>query len=106
MEINIELLKQPDPILFYESMPLYEDELGDNGTSELSVRIRVMPKCFLILQRFFLRVDNVLFRIYDTRIFHEWNQSFVIKEISHLEIPFDEVLQVFYLLFTLGTSKN
>jgi type 2A phosphatase activator TIP41 len=92
-ELNMELLKRPDPILFYESLSLYEDELGDNGCSELSVRIRVMPEFFLILLRFFLRVDNVLFRIYDTRIFHEWKHNYVIKEISHVEMPYDDALQ-------------
>lgn len=48
---------------------LYEDELGDNGCSMLGVKVRVMPSGFLILQRFFLRVDNVVFRIFDTRMY-------------------------------------
>lgn len=30
---------------------------------------RVMPQEFLILQRFFLRVDDVMFRIFDTRMY-------------------------------------
>lgn len=33
-----ELMRQ-DPILFYAEIPLYEDELHDNGASHLLVRI-------------------------------------------------------------------
>lgn len=63
-----------EPILFFDDVVLYEDELGDNGSSVLSVKVRVMPTGVLALQRFFLRVDNVVFRVFDTRMyigFHE-----------------------------------
>ena len=43
-EINMEMLKRPDPIVFYEEIVLYEDELADNGISKLNVRI---VQCFL-----------------------------------------------------------
>jgi type 2A phosphatase activator TIP41 len=32
-------LTRPDPILFYAEVPLFEDELHDNGASNLLVRI-------------------------------------------------------------------
>lgn len=38
-EIDIEMLKRPDPIHFYETIPLFEDELGDNGAAQLNVRV-------------------------------------------------------------------
>lgn len=37
--IPLEELTRPDPILFYAEIPLYEDELHDNGSSHLLVRI-------------------------------------------------------------------
>ncbi|PWN34182.1 TIP41-domain-containing protein, partial [Meira miltonrushii] len=58
-----------EPILFFDDLILFEDELGDNGTSLLNVKIRVMPTGLLVLQRFFLRVDNVVFRVFDTRMY-------------------------------------
>ncbi|CCU99161.1 unnamed protein product [Malassezia sympodialis ATCC 42132] len=58
-----------EPILFYDDIVLYEDELGDNGSSLLHVKVRVMPTSLLVLQRFFLRVDQVVFRLFDTRLF-------------------------------------
>jgi len=37
--IPIVKLTRPDPILFYAEVPLFEDELHDNGSSTLLVRI-------------------------------------------------------------------
>ena len=37
--IPIAELTRPDPILFYAEIPLFEDELHDNGSSNLLVRI-------------------------------------------------------------------
>lgn len=37
--IPIDQLSRPDPILFYAEVPLFEDELHDNGSSGLLVRI-------------------------------------------------------------------
>ncbi|KAF8239060.1 TIP41-domain-containing protein [Tricholoma matsutake] len=86
-------LTRPDPILFYAEIPLFEDELHDNGSSNVLVRIRVMPTCLFILSRFTLRVDNVLFRMYDTRIYHSFasEQPLVVRETSGWEAPYDRV---------------
>ncbi|KAF9907456.1 hypothetical protein EC991_010920 [Linnemannia zychae] len=83
--IDIEQLKRPDPILFYDENILFEDELADNGSAILSTKVRVMPSCLFILLRFFLRVDDVLFRIYDTRIYHRFGTKTVIRECSARE---------------------
>ncbi|KZT05639.1 type 2A phosphatase activator TIP41 [Laetiporus sulphureus 93-53] len=86
-------LTRHDPILFYAEIPLFEDELHDNGSSHLLVRIRVMPTCIFILSRFTLRVDNVLFRAHDTRIFHSFSSvpPLVVREMSGWEAPYDWV---------------
>ncbi|KAG5648775.1 hypothetical protein DXG03_000124 [Asterophora parasitica] len=87
-------LTRPDPILFYAEIPLFEDELHDNGSSNLLIRIRVMPTCFFILARFTLRVDNVLFRVHDTRIYHSFASQppSIIREVSGWEAPYDRQL--------------
>ncbi|GLB34132.1 putative type 2A phosphatase activator TIP41 [Lyophyllum shimeji] len=86
-------LTRPDPILFYAEIPLFEDELHDNGSSNLLVRIRVMPTCIFILARFTLRVDGVLFRMRDTRLYHSFASQppLVIRETSGWEAPYDRV---------------
>lgn len=91
--IDYEQLKKQERIEFYDDIILFEDELADNGTAVLSVKMvgneqhlciiisaiffpphllqRVMGSGFFILQRFFLRVDGVLVRINDTRVHHK-----------------------------------
>ncbi|KAG6891687.1 hypothetical protein C0992_010090 [Termitomyces sp. T32_za158] len=84
-------LTRPDPILFYAEIPLFEDELHDNGSSNLLIRIRVMPTCIFILSRFTLCVDNVLFRTFDTRIYHSFASQppLIIRETNGWEAPYD-----------------
>lgn len=90
-EIPFDKLKQPDPILFFDEVSLYEDELGDNGIVILNCKVRVMPERLLVLCRFFLRVDNVLLRIRDTRVYVEFETGQVIREYQEQEENFDEL---------------
>lgn len=92
-KIPIDRLLRPDPILFFDESILFEDELGDNGISILSTKIRVMPLCLLLLCRFFLRIDNVIFRVRDTRIFIDLETNSVLREYKEQECPYDELLR-------------
>ncbi|XP_013774848.1 TIP41-like protein [Limulus polyphemus] len=92
--IDIEKLKVREKILFFEDIHLFEDELADNGCAQCSVKIRVMQGSFFLLLRFFLRVDNILVRINDTRVYHEESKNYLLREyvsresqISDLKIP-------------------
>ncbi|RDW90889.1 TIP41 family protein [Aspergillus mulundensis] len=91
--IPIELLKRPDPILFFDDVILYEDELADNGITMLSCKVRVMPGRLLLLSRFFMRLDNVLFRLRDTRIYIDFEGSDVIREYQSKECDYETVRQ-------------
>ncbi|KAE8151499.1 TIP41-like family-domain-containing protein [Aspergillus avenaceus] len=91
--IPLELLKQPDPILFFDEVILYEDELADNGIAMLSCKIRVMPGRLLLLSRFFMRLDNVLFRLRDTRVYVDFDTSEVIREYQCKEMDYERVRQ-------------
>lgn len=92
VELPLDKLKRPDPILFFDDVTLYEDELGDNGIVVLRVKVRVMKERLLVLSRFFLRVDDVLFRIRDTRVFVEFADGLVIREYQERESPYKAVL--------------
>jgi type 2A phosphatase activator TIP41 len=84
-KINYEKLKIKEKILFYDEVELFEDELDDNGCSHLSVKLRIMPSGFFVLQRFYLRVDNTLIRVYDTRLYFEAEKNYLIREYSERE---------------------
>lgn len=92
VELPVEKLSKPDPILFYDDMILFEDELADNGISILNIKIRVMNERLLLLSRFFLRVDDVLFRIVDTRVYVEFDENKVIREFKEYEGEYKHVL--------------
>lgn len=92
--VDLNRLRKQEPILFYDENILYEDELADNGTAMLVIRLRVMPTCFLVLQRFFLRVDDVLFRMNDTRLYHEFGQDHFVREYTSKEAHYNEIRQV------------
>ncbi|CAF1067514.1 unnamed protein product [Rotaria magnacalcarata] len=86
-ELDLEKLKRQEPILFYDELTLYEDELADNGTSNLTLKIRCMPSGFFILLRFFMRVDGVLARCFDTRYHYEVGKNYVLREYVERESP-------------------
>lgn len=92
--IPIELLKRPDPILFFDEVVLYEDELADNGITMLSCKIRVMPQRLLLLTRFFMRLDHVLIRLRDTRVYVDFETGEVIREYLSKECEYERVRQV------------
>lgn len=84
-EIPLELLRRPDPILFFDDVILYEDELADNGIAIFSTKVRVMPQRLLLLSRFFMRLDDVLIRVRDTRVYIEFENRLVMREYVEKE---------------------
>ena len=68
--IPFEMLSPENPILHFGEIYLFECDLDDCGYTMSKVRFRVMKDCYYILLRYFLRVDGVKVRIFDTRIFH------------------------------------
>ncbi|TVY87437.1 TIP41-like protein [Lachnellula willkommii] len=99
--IPLELLKRPDPILFFEEVLLYESELDDNGISLFSCKLRVMPERMLLLCRLFMRLDKVLVRIRDTRIYVDFNTGKVTRDYTEKEDEFDKVRKSLLLSGTL-----
>eukprot|EP01112_Ceratiomyxa_fruticulosa_P021937 TRINITY_DN7891_c0_g2_i1.p1 TRINITY_DN7891_c0_g2~~TRINITY_DN7891_c0_g2_i1.p1 ORF type:complete len:367 (+),score=89.80 TRINITY_DN7891_c0_g2_i1:162-1103(+) len=104
--IPIARLKAPDPILFNEDVLLFEDELADNGTSILSVRCRVMPEIIFILLRFWLRIDEVLIRVIDTRVYYEIGSDHMIREHTIKESPYSAIKAKFLHDLSSLTDPN
>lgn len=59
-----------------------------------------MPSSFFILLRYFLRVDNVLIKINDTRLYHEFENNYIIREYTSRESKVDELKVGIYNLLT------
>ncbi len=92
--IPLELLKRRDPILFNDEVILYESELDDNGISMYSVKFRVMEHRMLLLGRLYMRLDNVVVRVRDTRLYVDFQTSEVIREYTAREDSVENVQNV------------
>jgi len=98
VRIDIEKLKQPEPIQFFEELYLYEDELDDNGASNCVVRVRAMESGWLVLLRHYLRVDHVMVRLKETRLYHARGSAGVVRErcTKRCSVEGDEICSSVY----------
>ena len=85
------MLTPENPIVHFGEVYLFECDLEDCGYALSKVRFRVMADCFYILLRYYLRVDGVRVRIFDTRIFHEFGTDFIHREFQFRESTYDEL---------------
>ncbi|CAH0026824.1 unnamed protein product [Clonostachys rhizophaga] len=89
--IPLALLQRRDPMLFFEEVILYESELDDNGISIYSCKVRVHERRMLLLCRLFMRLDGVVVRINDTRVYVDFDQNYVIREYTAKEELFQSL---------------
>ena len=66
----------------------YETELDDCGSGTMEAKVRVMPSCFFLLLRWWLRIDDSHLRIFDTRVYHGFGDATVVFEIVQKEISY------------------
>ena len=81
-----------DNMLNYNQIHFFEDELGDIGFSEGKIGFGVMEDCFLGLMRSYLRVDNMVVRNIDTKIYHKFGEKYIIRHFSVKEKNYDDLL--------------
>ena len=78
-------------VLNYNKIQFFEDELGDIGFSEGKIGFGVMNDFFLGLMRCYLRVDNMLVRNIDTKIYHKFGDNYIIRNFLVKEKNYDEL---------------
>lgn len=76
------LADKEEKIVFYERIPIFEDELSDCGVSSMEAMIRVMDWCWYVLVKQNLRVDNVTKRRREVRYYHEFGRSWIIRNVK------------------------
>lgn len=59
-----------------------------------------MPSSFFLLLRFFLRIDGVLIRMNDTRLYHEADKTYMLREYTSRESKIANLMHVPPSLFT------
>lgn len=91
--IDFQKLKIQEPILWFDELNLYEDELHDHGVSSCCVKIRVMPSGFFCLVQFWMRLDHVAIRLYETRYHHVFGSKVVLKQFTQHANSFEQIFQ-------------
>jgi type 2A phosphatase activator TIP41 len=85
------LTDQSVPILYFDEVILYEDDLHDNGEVQMSVKLRVMPTCAYILSKLFVRVDNVLLRLRESRLLVDFESEKLYRDVTWRECQWEEL---------------
>ena len=89
--IPFDMLSPQNPIIHFGEVYLFESDLEDCGYMMSKVRFRVMVDCWYILLRYYLRVDGVKVRSFDTRIFHAFGSNHIHREFQHRESSYEEL---------------
>ena len=91
------------PILLYDDISLFEDDLHDNGDVSLNIKLRVMPYCWYVLLRLFVRVDHVCLKIREVRMFCYFgkadptlrvDKNVICRDVVWREIMWDDLLNL------------
>ncbi|OQR82388.1 hypothetical protein ACHHYP_16141 [Achlya hypogyna] len=97
--LPLDRLREHAPILFYDDVILFEgssedaldpayalvDDIRDLGEVECSVKIRVMNFGFLVLCRYYARLDNKFVKLHDARYYHEFGTALVLRDFETRE---------------------
>jgi len=88
--MNLSLLQDTSqPILYFDEIHLFEDDLHDNGVVNFKIKLRVMPTCAYILSRQWLRVDNMLLRSRECRIMVDFVSQKICRDIQWRQCEWD-----------------
>ncbi|KAG7396163.1 hypothetical protein PHYBOEH_002660 [Phytophthora boehmeriae] len=88
-KLPLDKLQQQVAILFYDRVILFEDDIRDLGEIYIEVRARAMEFGFLLLCRYYCRIDDKNIKLVDSRYYHEFGDDFVWRdhEIREASIP-------------------
>lgn len=91
-QIPMHKLGQDNPILNYAEVHFFEDDLDDLGFAQSMVRFRVMADSFYVLLRNYVRVDGLIVRVMDTRIYHALGTNEILREFQYKECTYEELM--------------
>ncbi|KAG7387311.1 hypothetical protein PHYPSEUDO_014490 [Phytophthora pseudosyringae] len=93
--LPLDKLQQEVAILFYDRVLLFEDDIRDLGEIYVEVRVRVMEFGFLLLCRYYCRIDDKqTLKLQDTRYYHEFGDDFVWRDHELRESTIADIKRV------------
>jgi len=91
-QLPLHKLGQDNPILNYAEVPFFEDDLDDLGFAQAMIRFRVMADSFYVLLRNYVRVDGLIVRVMDTRLYHALDSNELLREFQYKECTYEELM--------------
>lgn len=92
--MNLSLLQDTSqPILYFDEIHLYEDDLHDNGVINFKIKLRIMPTCAYILSRCWLRVDNLVLRSRECRVMIDFVSQKVCRDVQWRECEWEKLAE-------------
>lgn len=81
------------PVLFYDEVVMYEDDIHNNGQIHYSVKIRVTPSYSYVLSRLWVCVDKVMVRLRESRVMLEYTKPVakVYRDVNWRECMWSEL---------------
>lgn len=81
------------PILFFDEVTLYQDDLNGKGHVDYSIKLRVMPTCCYVLARTWVRADNVLVRLRESKVLLDFfgMKPQIYRDVSWRECMWDKL---------------
>ena len=74
--MKMSLLMNPSiPVIFFDDILLYEDDLHNNGQVQYAAKIRVTPVYAYVLARVYLCVNKVVIRVRETRVMFDYSSK-------------------------------
>ena len=70
------------PIIHFQEIPFWEDELHDHGECSYVVRLRVTGKYWFVLARYSLKLNGVAERVMNVRYVHIFGSNEIKREVS------------------------
>eukprot|EP00826_Nyctotherus_ovalis_P056682 TRINITY_DN7700_c0_g1_i1.p1 TRINITY_DN7700_c0_g1~~TRINITY_DN7700_c0_g1_i1.p1 ORF type:complete len:324 (+),score=105.32 TRINITY_DN7700_c0_g1_i1:83-1054(+) len=91
-EIPFHKLGKDNPVLHFDEVHFFEDDLDDLGFAQAMVRFRVMADNFYVLLRNYVRVDGLIVRVMDTRVYHELGSNELLREFQYKECSYEGLM--------------
>ena len=92
--IPVKLLAQQGKMSFYDSIPLYKDDLQGNGSMVLEVKARAMDSFFLVLLREFTHIQSTQVRLVDTRYFYAFGEKVIVRDTEIRESTVENLKRI------------
>ncbi len=89
--IPLHKLGKENPVLHFDELTFFEDDLDDLGFAHSLVRVRTMADSFYMLLRSYVRLDSMFVRIMDTRIYHAFGTNCILREFQYRENTYSEL---------------